>query len=166
MNKEEQQRKKDIHFLKWAKRAANASTCLKKHLGVVLITKRGEFFSGTNGAPRALYACRECFKTGDGIEHGHECYAVHAERQAILKAAKAGASTKGSTLYSYMGIPCKDCLLELIEAGVSRIVCIKGTYYDKLSMMITNGTRNKNCRLKIDVVETEDSTKEFHKAVN
>jgi deoxycytidylate deaminase len=32
-----------------------------------------------------------------------------------------------------MGVPCKDCLLELIEAGISEIVCIQETYYDELS---------------------------------
>lgn len=35
-----------------------------------------------------------------------------------------------------MGVPCKDCLLELIEAGISEIVCIKETYYDSLSEFI------------------------------
>jgi deoxycytidylate deaminase len=62
-----------------------------------------------------------------------KCRAVHAERQVILKAAHLGLPTCGSTLYSYMGVPCKDCLLELWEAGVGEIVVIKETYYDDLS---------------------------------
>ena len=36
-------------------------------------------------------------------------------------------------MYSYMGVPCKDCLLEISSAGVSEIVCIRETYYDALS---------------------------------
>ena len=65
-----------------------------------------------------------------------KCRAVHAERQVLLKAAHLGLSTDGSTLYSYMGVPCKDCLLELCQAGIAEIVVIKETYYDELSKSI------------------------------
>ena len=35
-----------------------------------------------------------------------------------------------------MGVPCKDCLLELIRAGVSEVVCIRETYYDEPSRYV------------------------------
>ena len=62
------------------------------------------------------------FKSGKGLEI---CVAAHAERNAILNAAKNGHKTNGSTLYCYCGTPCKDCAIELINAGIKRIVCLK-----------------------------------------
>lgn len=59
-----------------------------------------------------------------------------SSQQVLLKAAYLGMSTHGSTLYSYMGVPCKDCMLELWEAGVVEIVVLKETYYDELSRTI------------------------------
>lgn len=55
---------------------------------------------------------------------------VHAERGAILAAARAGRSTRGCTLYLAVledgavsgGPPCSFCTNEVLEAGVRRIV--------------------------------------------
>lgn len=35
-----------------------------------------------------------------------------------------------------MGVPCKDCMVELVQAGVSEIVILKETYHDELSKSI------------------------------
>lgn len=48
---------------------------------------------------------------------------VHAEIAAITKAAKAGISTYGSTMYMSCGIPCTDCTKAIINSGIKRIVC-------------------------------------------
>lgn len=45
---------------------------------------------------------------------------IHAERAAINFAAKKGESLKGSIAY-VTGIPCKDCMLALLDVGVSQI---------------------------------------------
>ena len=45
----------------------------------------------------------------------------------------SGFRTEGAVLYSYMGVPCKDCMLELIQAGVAEIVCLRETYHDEIS---------------------------------
>lgn len=59
---------------------------------------------------------------------------VHAEMAAILSAAKKGISLQGSTLYVLVidaktgniwgGGPCLRCTVEIIEAGISKIVSI------------------------------------------
>ena len=64
----------------------------------------------------------------------HNCIAGHSERNALINAAREGVLTKGSTLYCNCNIPCKDCLIEIINAGVSEIVCIDtGSFYDEVS---------------------------------
>jgi len=35
-----------------------------------------------------------------------------------------------------MGVPCKDCLVECLQAGVKEIVCIGDNYYDEMSKEI------------------------------
>lgn len=48
-------------------------------------------------------------------------YIEHAERAAIYKAAQAGYSTAGSTLY-VVWFACPDCARAIIAAGVSTVV--------------------------------------------
>ena len=49
----------------------------------------------------------------------------HAETNAIINAALNGTSTKNSVMYMSCGIPCPDCARNIINAGVSEIVCKK-----------------------------------------
>ena len=44
-----------------------------------------------------------------------------------------GISTKGCILYMNCGIPCKDCLIEIINAGIEEIVVTSRNYYDSES---------------------------------
>lgn len=110
------------------------STCIKHPLGCVLVLADGQMLAGTNGPPEPLTACDPCprwnRRSGEDL---YLCPAVHAERAPLLIAAKYGMETKDSVLFSDMGIPCKDCLVELIAAGVSEIVTTRDTYYDELS---------------------------------
>jgi dCMP deaminase len=77
------------------------------------------------------------YKSGEGL---HLCVAGHAERNAILQAARAGIPTKGATLVCHCGIPCKDCAIEIINAGIVEVVFVQKEkyhgdhdYYDELS---------------------------------
>jgi dCMP deaminase len=133
--RKDKQQQKDIMYTRLAAEASGKSTCAKKQLGCVLVTRNEKIvISGTNGPPYGLNKCNPCPRldshSGSDLQ---KCRAVHAERRAILRAAMLGFSTDGSTLYSYMGVPCKDCMLELWEAGVVRIVVLRETYYDELS---------------------------------
>lgn len=124
-------------FMRLASQAAAYSRCNKKQLGCLLVCENNEMIMGTNGPPVPLDKCAPCPRTAcHSATNLHQCRAVHAERQALLTAARAGISTDGAVLYSHMGVPCKDCLLELIQAGISEIVCARGTLYDSLSEAI------------------------------
>jgi dCMP deaminase len=67
------------------------------------------------------------FKSGQGLEW---CVAGHAERNALINAARLGISTKDSIIYMDCGIPCTPCLVEIINAGIKEIVVTKLEVYD------------------------------------
>jgi dCMP deaminase len=65
-----------------------------------------------------------CIRDKMGIESGtrHElCYAVHAEQNAILFAAKHGVSTNNATMY-VTAKPCSVCLRIIVQSGIKEIV--------------------------------------------
>lgn len=142
----------DEDYMLLAKYAARESTCVKKQLGCVLVITRGRkgYIQGTNGPPYPLGKCDPCPRLnshgGTGLD---KCRAVHAERRVLLLAAKFGFCTKDAILYSYMGVPCSQCMLELIEAGVAEIVCQRETYYDSLSKEILNEWIEKGGEFRI-----------------
>ena len=70
------------------------------------------------------------FKSGEGLEW---CVAGHAERNAIINAARFGIKTKGTIIYMDCGVPCTPCLVEIINAGIKEIVVTKMTFYDNSS---------------------------------
>jgi dCMP deaminase len=70
------------------------------------------------------------FSSGEGLEL---CPAVHAEVNAIIQAARAGVSTEGSTLYLTCGVPCKNCLGAIINAGISKVYVTSNDLYDPCS---------------------------------
>ena len=67
------------------------------------------------------------FKSGEGLEW---CVAGHAERNALINAARAGIKTKDAIMYMDCNVPCTPCLVEIINAGIKEIVVVKISYYD------------------------------------
>ena len=55
------------------------------------------------------------------------CDSLHAERVGISRAAEAGISLRGSTMY-VSKFPCRPCALDTIATGVTTIVFDKGSY--------------------------------------
>ena len=76
------------------------------------------------------YVAEMGFKSGEGLEW---CVSGHAERNALINAARAGIATKGTIMYMDCGIPCTPCLVEIINAGIEEIVVTKENYYDESS---------------------------------
>lgn len=95
------------------------------------------------------------FKSGQGLEW---CVAGHAERNAIVNAARHGLhALKGTSIYMTCGVPCTPCLVEIINAGIKEIVvtAIKGAFYDQSSKYLL-----KESKIKIrtyDFIKNEDS---------
>lgn len=153
----------DIYFLNIAKEISKNSKCLSRKIGAVLVKDNAIVSTGYNGPARGVKYCDErdsdfynslndlshqshefskniCprkqygFKSGKGL---HMCQAGHAERNALIQACRNGVSTKDTTLYCYCERPCKDCMVEIINAGISELVFLKKNYYyDKYSEIL------------------------------
>lgn len=67
------------------------------------------------------------FKSGQGLEW---CVAGHAEENSILNAARNGIETRGTIMYMNCNIPCKNCLIKIINAGIEEIVVTGFKVYD------------------------------------
>ena len=123
------QEEKDICYLNAAKLFSLRSKCASRKIGAVIVKKDNILSWGVNGSPSGIDLCQdpnsECpryefgYKSGGGL---HLCPAQHAERNAILHAAKHGISTDGATLYCYCGLPCMECMKAIINSGIKRLV--------------------------------------------
>lgn len=84
----------------------------------MLVNDRRILSTGYNGFPQSIsddltrYLDRD-FKLS---------ITVHAEKNAILNAAKNGTKVEGSTLYVTFP-PCSQCASAVIQAGVAKVVC-------------------------------------------
>lgn len=136
----------DDRFVEMAKTVATWSSCYQynRQVGAVLVKDKRMIATGYNGAPAGVVSCtdkQECMRKKLNIASGtrHEmCYAVHAEQNAIIQAARLGMPIVGSTLYCTHQ-PCVICAKMLINAGVERIVYVEG-YPDQFSLqLLTEG---------------------------
>jgi dCMP deaminase len=129
------------YFMTIAEMVAKRSTCLRRHVGAILVKDKRILATGYNGAPAGLKHCEEvgCLRQNASIPSGerHElCRGLHAEQNAIIQAAYHGISIAGSTLYC-TNKPCVICSKMLINAGIVKIIYEKG-YDDPLAdQMIT-----------------------------
>lgn len=138
----------DAYFLSICNAVGSNSKCMSRKIGAILVRDKVVICTGYNGPPRGIAHCEgeECprrtagYKSGEGL---HLCPAAHAERNAIVQAARLGIQTKEATLYLNTGVPCKDCLIEMINAGISEIVCTNIFFYDNLSETILNQSHLK-----------------------
>ena len=100
--------------------------------------------TGYNGAPQGMKTCREkgvCLRRQLGIPSGTRaevCYAIHAEQNAIIQAAKLGVNIDGATLYCTHQ-PCSVCAKMIVNAGIRRVVYEQG-YPDSFTLEIFGET--------------------------
>jgi dCMP deaminase len=134
------------------KTVATASKCLSRKIGAIIVRDKSIISTGYNGPPRGVCQCDQRWdldlkdlKPGDdtkgicprkilGYASGqglHLCNAGHAERNALINAAREGVSTKGCVMYMDCAIPCVPCLVEIINAGIVEVVCSSLTIYDE-----------------------------------
>ncbi|MBQ2805024.1 MAG: dCMP deaminase family protein [Clostridia bacterium] len=132
----------DKRFMELTEQVAGWSSCFQqeRHVGAIIVKNKRILTTGYNGAPQGVESCRdrgECIRKKLGIESGtrHElCYAVHAEQNAIIQAARLGIVLEGATLYCTHQ-PCVICAKMIINAGIVRIVYKQG-YPDEFSRQL------------------------------
>lgn len=120
----------DSYFMSMAVMVSRRSTCLRRHVGAVIVKDKRLLATGYNGAPSGLPHCLEvgCLRDQMKIPSGerHElCRAIHAEQNALVQAAAFGVSVKGAKIYSTT-YPCSLCAKMLINAGIEEIIVMDG----------------------------------------
>lgn len=160
----------DEYFYNVSITVGRNSKCLSRRIGAVLVKDKSIISTGYNGPPRGIPTCdlrwqidstfREKYKnidfskkicsrksigfaSGQGLEI---CVAGHAERNALINAARNGIKTKGTTLYMSCGVPCSACLVEIINAGVVEIVVTTMKTYDESAMYLLE---NSNLKVRL-----------------
>ena len=112
------QLKLDEVFINIAKEIGSLSHCTRSKVGAVLVKDGNVISFGYNGTPAGMdNGCEENNVTKDEV--------IHAEMNAILKAAKSGNAVDGSTLYLSLS-PCQNCCKLIIQSGISRVVYLEG----------------------------------------
>jgi dCMP deaminase len=124
------------YFMSIAGQVSTRSTCLRRHVGCIIVVDKRIVSSGYNGAPAGLPHCEEvgCLREDRGVAPGerHElCRGLHAEQNAVIQAALHGTAVRGGTLYCTHK-PCVLCTKMLINAGIVR-VCYREGYEDELA---------------------------------
>lgn len=132
----------DIRFMELAFIIANWASCFQpnRKIGAIIVKNKRIITTGYNGAPSGHPSCvekGECMRRTANIPSGvqHElCYAIHAEQNAIVQAAKLGISIDGATIYCTHQ-PCTICSKLIVNSGITRIV-YQNEYPDKLAVEI------------------------------
>lgn len=144
--------------------------CHSRKIGAVLVRDNSVISTGYNGPPRGIPNCDQrweidkafrakygpqadgketkgiCprrvigFKSGEGLGI---CPAGHAERNALINAARLGINTKNTKLYMSCGVPCTPCAVEIINAGVEEIICTAVDWYDETTMYLLENSELK-----------------------
>jgi Deoxycytidylate deaminase len=127
----------DEYFLQLADLVATRSTCLRRHVGAVLVRNERIISTGYNGAPRGLKHCFDtgCLREERQIPSGHRyelCRGVHAEQNAIINAAYYGIATQDAVIYC-TNQPCIICARMIINAGIVKVVH-RGDFEDTLAL--------------------------------
>ena len=154
----------DKYFLDICNTVASNSKCLSRKIGAIIVRDKSIISTGYNGSPRGIPHCgserfkvdadlrntmiiihsdrimdKICprrlmgFESGEGLEW---CIASHAERNAIVNAARNGIKVKGAKMYMNCGIPCCECLKEIINVGIEEIICTNLEYYDRMTSFL------------------------------
>jgi deoxycytidylate deaminase len=77
-----------------------------------------EKYSGKGICPRKILGV----PSGQRLEL---CNCSHLERNLIYHAAYSGHSTKDSWMVIWSPLPCHECAIAIIQAGIKKVTCIK-----------------------------------------
>jgi len=151
----------DEYFLKMASLVAERSTCLRHHVGAIIVRNKHILTTGYNGAASGVKDCLAlgCLRNQKNIPSGerHEiCRAIHAEQNAIIQAGLHGIEISGSTIYCTHS-PCILCAKMLVNAKIKTFITCS-EYSDKSFKALFNeaGVKYKiidQPKLKITILE-------------
>ena len=139
-----------------AHEVAERSTCMRRHVGAVVVLRKRILSTGYNGAPSGLPHCAEvgCLREKLQVPSGerHElCRGLHAEMNALLQGARHGVSVEGGTIYSTF-VPCSLCSKMIINTGIERVVAA-AEYPDSFSRGML-----EEADVELEVMESAEPT--------
>lgn len=121
----------DEHFIDMAKLVSMRSSCLKRQVGAVAVSKDHRVLAtGYNGTPTGMANCDEggCVRCADtktpsgvGLD---QCMCLHAEQNVILQASIYGISLTGAVMYC-TNRPCLTCAKLLLGTGIPWVIFAK-----------------------------------------
>jgi dCMP deaminase len=114
---------RDAYFMRLAQTIAAGGDCTFLKVGVVLARDDTVLASGHLGTPQGVPTCAAggCPACASGQALSVLCTCIHAETAALMAAARNGVAVAGATCYGTHRA-CLECLKQLIQAGVRRIV--------------------------------------------
>lgn len=132
----------DDRFMELCETISKWSSCFRegRNIGAIIVKNKRIMTTGYNGAPAGVESCRErqeCLRDKLNIPSGKQaelCYAIHAEQNAIIQAAKMGIAIEGATIYCTHQ-PCAICAKMIVNAGIARVV-YKHPYPDEFANKI------------------------------
>jgi len=150
----------DVRFMEMARVIAGWASCYQpnRKIGAVIVKNKRIMTTGYNGAPAGVRTCverGECLRRKMNVPSGTRaeiCYAIHAEQNAIIQAAKLGVSIEGATLYCTHQ-PCVVCAKMIVNSGIVRVVYEEG-YPDEFAVEML-----KEGGVKLERFVREDSEK-------
>jgi dCMP deaminase len=121
----EKMSKLDAVYVNIAKEVGSLSHCERSKVGAILVKDGNIISMGYNGTPKGFDNCCEDTVFIDGESKlVTKKEVLHAEMNAVLKAARTGNSVEGSTLYITLA-PCIDCSKYLLQSGIRRVVYLE-----------------------------------------
>ncbi len=152
----------DKYYYNICAEVADNSKCLSRQIGAILVRDKCIISTGYNGGPRGTQRCDQrpdiedqfkqegvCpryamgYKSGQGLEY---CTAAHGEENSILMCARMGVVAKDAIMYMTCGIPCKNCMIKIINVGIKELVVTKMDLYDEISKYLLESS-DVNVRL-------------------
>jgi len=147
----------ESYFVNILNVVASRSSCLSRKCGAILIKENRIIATGYNGAPSAMPSCyclgkclREDSPAGKDLD---QCYAIHAEVNAIIQCSLLGISCKGSWILS-TNYPCSWCARIIAQAGITKVGYLR-KYPSELSRDIF-----KRCRIDVKCMKEFDLQKQ------
>jgi len=131
----------DRHILMiFADKIKDKSNCSSRHIGCLIVSKQMYILSsGANITPNPYCVFIGCHKEAMGAKHGEHsiyCDSQHAEEVAtkLLKikiSEEELEDLKPLTAVMTCGYPCRFCLEELINAGITRLILGSDVFYNE-----------------------------------
>lgn len=114
-------KKHDKHYMEIAFLLATASKCKRAQYGSLIVASDGKriIATGRNGKPAGSICDHLCFREGLAPNAPKDNCCLHSEVNTLLFSDPL--DRKGGTLY-VSGVPCNDCALVILQAGLARLV--------------------------------------------